>query len=426
MYGHYYKYNQGRGYILKSNCRNCKNDSLAVKFDLGTLKYTGVFPLRDEFAKEAPLRLAICSDCNFVQLYDKLDPSEFYKEGYGYESNLNSSMKIHLMESASNLENFYTQHVGNLTTVLDIASNDGTLLNGYKGKKVKKIGIDPIINFVNDKYPIGAIKIKEFFSSRALRSIESEPIDIVTSMSVFYDLQDPVDFAKQVNSILSANGIWYLEQSYLPYMINATSYDTICHEHLNYYSLTILNSIMVESGFKIINAATNSINGGSIAITVVKNENNLFPIDSNVNKLLEMEILGNYLGEEALVQFAQESVKHMHELKKLLTNYKNLGFNVFGLGASTKGNVMLQCAGIDNKLMNAIGEINPKKYGKFTPGTQIPIIDEKVILAGDPANTVIMLIPWHFKDSMLKYLESFISNGGKVIVPLPELEVISK
>jgi hypothetical protein len=414
------------GLGVHSKCRFCKEDQLQVKFDLGELKYTGVFTSYSDVVKSASLRLAICKSCTLVQLYDDLDPSEFYQAGYGYESNLNSSMKNHLIMTAEILEQIYAKKVGKVKTALDIASNDGTLLSGYKDQEIVKIGIDPLISFVNDRYPAQAIKINKFFSAKEVESSVDSSIDIVTSLSVFYDLTDPLAFAKDVAKVMAEDGIWFLEQSYLPSMIETNSYDTICHEHLNYYSLSILEKILSAAGLKIVSAETNNVNGGSIGILAVKQKNEFFEISPQVEELKELEIANGFLNEDCLLQFAENAGKHMNEFKTFLTNLKGRGYEIYGLGASTKGNVLLQCCGIDSRLMTSIGEVNPRKFGKVTPGTQIPIVNESEIISGDPKGKVIVIIPWHFQESILRKLQKFIDNGGEVVIPLPRIRLIKK
>lgn len=409
---------------MRSDCRICKTDSLEIKFDLGHLKYTGVFPSYNETEKTAPIRLAICRTCKLVQLYDDLNPTDFYKSGYGYESNINSSMRQHLISVAEKLEALYESKIGTCHAVIDIASNDGTLLSGYQNNTSVKIGIDPLIESLNNCYPSNSIKINKFFSAEEVKKQVDLPIDIVTSLSVFYDLNDPIDFAKNVFDIMSDNAIWFLEQSYLPSMIETLSYDTICHEHINYYSLSVLESILDSSGFKIIHAETNKINGGSMAVTAVKKNNNYFNADTTVQDFKNYELRNSYLSDEPLLEFARKSQLHMRELKTRLIELKENGNEIYGLGASTKGNVLLQCAGITSDIITSIGEVNSKKFGKFTPGTKILIVSESEILSQNPRGKVLMIIPWHFEDSIMQKLGSFIQKGGQVLVPLPNIRLI--
>ena len=407
---------------LTKLCRLCGTSNLSALMDLGKLSLTGVFLAPGENAPKAELVLAQCSNCHLVQLLHSYPPELLYGANYGYESHLNLNMVSHLQAKAKNLEKQYIR-AEKQAVVVDIASNDGILLSGYQDKNIIKIGIDPLINILEDYYPADSIKILEYFSANVYWENFNKPADLVTSVSVIYDLEAPIKFANDVFQILSDGGIWHFEQSYLPTMVATTSYDTICHEHLLYFSLHDLRFLLNNSGFQLIDATLNSTNGGSIAITA-KKSHLIEPVDPFVDFLLAREVKLGFQNGSAMEKFVHEALTHRDNIKDIIYNYKILDFNIFGLGASTKGNVLLQWAELNGNFINSIGDINPKKFGKLTPGSAIPIVPEEEILKMGNKKSIALVLPWHFRSGILDRAESFLSNGGKLLFPLPNIEVV--
>ena len=404
-------------------CRVCGGSSLNVVVDFGELSLTGVFLEDGNEVQREPLVLCRCGDCGLVQLCHNYSQLALYGDSYGYESHLNKSMVSHLQQKARVLEKKYLAGITN-PKVVDIASNDGTLLSGYLNSAITKIGIDPLLNIVSNCYPAEAIKIGEFFSSSVYWDHLAGPSNLVTSLSVLYDLNDPVSFAKQVNEILIEDGIWHFEQSYLPLMIEATSYDTICHEHLLYLSMHDIQRILDISGFRILDASINGINGGSVAVTAIKT-NRAVPPTPFVDFLLSSEIENGIVDGTRIASFAINYLKHASALNNLINKYKLSGADIIGFGASTKGNVLLQTAGLNFEDIRAIGDINTRKFGKQTPGSCIPIVSEKELIDAAGDSTVAIVLPWHFREGFINSLETFLSKGGKLIFPLPRIEVVS-
>ena len=404
-------------------CRLCGSSNIEILLNFGELSLTGLFLKENEVVPKAELTLANCFSCNLVQLNHSYPKDILYGSNYGYESHLNSTMLSHLHAKAKMLSKKYLDGGG---IVVDIASNDGSFLGGFVDYDVTKVAIDPLINNLTDHYPLNTIKIPEFFSAEVYWANITKPASLVTSLSVLYDLNQPLNFAKDVFDILEENGIWHLEQSYLPSMVEATSYDTICHEHLLYLSMHNLKTILETSGFSIIEATINDVNGGSIAVTAIKKKNFRTTDDPFVNFLLKQEVENGYTTGRAMHEFTNNAVKHKENLGSLINDYNQLNFEIYGLGASTKGNVLLQWAGLDNRVIKSIGEINPRKFGKVTPGTNIKIVDEKDILSKVPNKTgiVSLVLPWHFRNGIISRSEAYLANGGKLLFPLPEIQSV--
>ena len=399
------------------SCRSCKSEHLSKVFSLGRQTLTGIFPpTKQAKISKGDLSLILCERCKLLQLANNFNPNEMYGENYGYMSSLNKSMMTHLKLKAVNFQNKYK--LKSSQNILDIGSNDGTFLS-YFNKNFNLFGCDPTIKKFSKYYRKDIIKIPKFFSSNLF---ENKKFKLITSISMFYDLPDPSKFANEVSSILEKNGIWHIELSYMPMMLKNISYDTICHEHLEYYSLKSLKYLLDRANLKIINLAFNQINGGSIELDVAKKNSKFKESKDLINWVLQSEKLNSYNELHRQKEFYKQCVNHKILLKKLLVTLKKQNKKVFGYGASTKGNVILQFSKIDNKLINYIGEVNKFKFNKFTPGSKIKIISEEKLKKLKP--DYLLVLPWHFKDHILKRENKFMQNGGKFIFPLPDIEII--
>lgn len=405
--------------ITKDRISNSTN--LISVLNLGQQELTGVFP-RTMFDKvtKGPLELVWSPESGLVQLRHSYELSEMYGENYGYRSGLNQSMIDHLSSKARFLEKLVK--INATDVILDIGSNDCTLLKSYN-TDCRKIGIDPTgIKFAN-YYPPHIVLVKDFFSDENYFSTTDKKAKIVTSISMFYDLEDPILFAKQVNKIIDDNGIWHLEQSYLPSMLRMNSYDTICHEHLEYYSLNSIKYIMDRSGFKIIDVSTNSVNGGSFTVTVCKESSNIYTVnDTMINWILKQESRMELNTPKPYRELENRAYKHREDLTDLIQSLRANGSRIYGYGASTKGNVMLQFCGFTERDISGIAEVNKEKFGCFTPGTKIPIISEEDARFKSPDYYLVM--PWHFRESIIKREKDYLSRGGRLIFPFPEIEVV--
>ena len=302
-------------------CRACKSKKLVEIFSLGRQKLTGVFPTsKKQKISGGNLDLILCKNCTLLQLKHSFDANEMYGENYGYMSSLNASMIDHLKKKSQSLISLSKLKKNEI--VLDIGSNDGTFLSFFS-KNNQLIGIDPTIKKFKKFYRKDIMKIEDFFSFENIKkSIGKKKVKLITSISMFYDLENPVDFAKDIEKILDSNGLWHLEQSYMPTMLKNNSYDTICHEHLEYYSLTSLEYILNKAKLRIINISLNSINGGSFAITVCKKNSNI-KTDIGVLKWMKNEERKLKLKDIKTYQNFFENIKKQSKaLKNLLINLK--------------------------------------------------------------------------------------------------------
>jgi hypothetical protein len=239
---------------------------------------------------------------------------------------------------------------------------------------------------------------------------------------MFYDLDDPTGFARQVAEILAPDGVWHFEQSYLPSMLRLCSYDTICHEHLEYYTLGVVRRILGEAGLEILDVQMNAINGGSFAVTAARLGHGRHVNAPVVHWLLEQELEWQIDTPRPFRDFEERVFRHRRDLTRLLRALVDDGKTIFGYGASTKGNVTLQFCGVSERELRAIVEVNDDKFGCFTPGTGIPIVPESD--ARKPSPDYYLVLPWHFRDNILQRESDFLERGGKMIFPFPEIEIV--
>ena len=410
-------------------CRICGNTNLEPILELGQQALTGVFPRsREQKLTVGPLTLVRCAGegsqfCNLVQLADSYESSEIYGDNYGYRSGLNRLMVEHLKNKVDELLKIASVEKQDL--VLDIGSNDGTTLGFFPDNGPLLVGIDPSAKKFGKYYKPHIHRVPELFSADLFRDkFPGQKPKVVTSIAMFYDLEVPQQFVNDVASILADDGIWHLEQSYLPSMLAVNAYDTVCHEHIEYYSLRQMQFMLQRAKLRIIDVVLNDVNGGSFALTVAK-ENSPFPSnEATVHECVQREAALGLGTARPFDEFKSRVRRHREELVELVRQLKSQGKKVLGYGASTKGNVILQYCGFTPDDLPAIADVNEDKHGCFTPGTLIPIISEREAHAMQP--DYFLVFPWHFRRNLLQREEAFFARGGKMIFPLPRIEIVGR
>ncbi len=404
-----------------SACRICGSRNLKQILNLGDQALTGVFP-RDPNRKitSGVLDLLKCdasTGCGLVQAGHSYPMGEMYGDNYGYRSGLNRSMVEHLRNKSDELKKWV--NVSSDDVILDIGSNDGTLLSFFE--RPKRIGIDPSAEKFRKFYPPGIELVVDFFTANAFKKlVGGKKAKLVTSIAMFYDLPEPLKFVQDIRDVLAPDGIWHLEQSYLPLMVERNAYDTVCHEHLEYYALRQIKWMADNCDLRIIDVGTNDVNGGSFWITIAHRNSSFKANDAAVEKMLKDEAVYDMLAPYEA--FRKRIDEQKRRLLDRLAQLRSEGKKVFGYGASTKGNVVLQYCGITPAIIPYIAEVNPDKFGCYTPGTRIPIISEAEAKAMKP--DVLMVLPWHFKENFLQREAEFIRGGGKLLFPLPQVELV--
>ena len=403
-----------------NTCRICKSTDCEDIINLGNQVITSRFPkLGDYSTPSTPICLFQCNNCKLVQLKQYLDGSELYEHEYGYRSGINNTMREHLKNYNKYVQTYINLEEGD--AVLDIGSNDATFLKNYD-PKIKRVGIDPTgKQFV--EYYDNILLFPTYFTKEAIdTNMPDCKFKIITSISMFYDLPDPVQFAKDIYDVLADDGIWSLEQSYILTMIKMKSIDTICHEHIEYYSVMSIKEIMDRAGFKIIDIKENDCNGGSFRITVAKKDSNKFTEATQVlREYLDNEELHKLSDPNTYRAFLKDCEYEVKKLKHLIKAINDSGKKAYVYGASTKGNCLLQYANIGPDLIKYAVERNPQKIGKMT-STYIEIISEETMRCEPP--DYLLVLPWHFKEEILKRESVFLENGGQFIFPFPILSII--
>jgi len=412
----------------RTTCRVCGSSSLTKVIDLGAQHLQGSFIKEGKElppSRRIPMSLVRCDPsrdekaCGLLQMENSVPPEILYS-AYWYRSGTNNTMRQHLRGIAQAA----IAIVGRSNcTVLDIGCNDGTLLNCYP-PEFAKFGVDPsdVAQGVG-----GDIKvIQDIFPSEELaNTLTNRKCDVITSIAMFYDLEDPIGFTHAVKNLLAPDGIWIFEMSYMPTMLKMNSYDTICHEHLEYYSLAVIEFILNRAGMKIVNATLNAINGGSIRCfaTHVTNFKHRSDDYARSVKALRQEEFDLELDTDKPYRNFQNRINaHRDKLTRLLKKLKRGGKRIHVYGASTKGNTILQWCGIDKRIIEVAAERNPDKYGARTLGSDIPIVSEDESRAMNP--DFYLVLPWHFKEEFLQREADARRKGIKFIFPLPSIEIL--
>ncbi|WP_075533635.1 class I SAM-dependent methyltransferase [Candidatus Pelagibacter communis] len=402
-----------------NKCRACKKKNLKKLFSLGNMCFTGKFPRQDQKIEKKPITLVICNHCELVQLGHNFDLKYLYGPDYGYRTGINKTMTDHVKNITQTLAK--KTYLKKNDIVLDIASNDGTLLNFYK-KNIVKFGVDPILNKYKKNYKEIKYSVSSFFTAEKVKNKTNKKFKIITALSVFYDLVNPNKFLNDVKKLLLPEGVFLLEFADLASIIKYKMFDTICHEHLEYYSSKVIVNLIQNNGLRVFDIKQNNINGSSKQYFICHNNSKIKSKTRVIKKIL--------LEEKKLklnkVQSFKIFIKKINSLRKKLNDKLNSirrnNETVHCYGASTKGNVLLQYFRIDNKKINFAAERNKNKYGLITPGSKIKIISEKLSRSMKP--NYYLVLPWHFKKEILIREQLMRNKGTKFIFPLPKLEII--
>ncbi|MFE9656601.1 class I SAM-dependent methyltransferase [Micromonospora sp. NPDC006431] len=406
-----------------TECRICGNRALVPILDLGNQALTGIFPRPGEVVPTAPLELVKCGPggCGLVQLRHTADLSLMFGVHYGYRSSIRPFMINHLHRKVAQL----TGMVGLDRTdlVLDIGSNDATLLRGYPADGLTRVGIDPTGEKWREYYPDDIDLIPDFFSKTAFAERYGDrKAKIVTSIAMFYDLPDPVGFMADVRDILTDDGVWMIEMSYAVPLLEIPAYDAICHEHLEYYSLRQIEWMAERVGFTVSTAEITDVNGGSLCVTLVKDPTKHKIDTAQVNRIRRREA---ELGLDSMAPyetFARRVRDHRDKLRAFLDESRAAGKLTLGYGASTKGNVILQYCGIGAEDLPCVGEVSSEKHGCLTPGSGIPIVSEEDAKARRPDQ--LLVLPWVHRGGFIEREQEFLARGGRLVFPLPAISAV--
>lgn len=391
-------------------CRSCYSKNLIEVGGLGDQHLSDFINPGDPQPEKYRLDVIFCRDCTLLQLADSVPPRKMYNDHYGYRSGISNTMRQELDEIVAKAKRIYSENSKRTAIqVLDIGCNDGTLLDFY-GSRVKRVGVEPVTKFAREAGKRHEV-INDFFSKEA---VGGRKFDIITAISMFYDLEDPNDFVEDVKDCLSDDGIFVIQQNYLADMIRINAVDNICHEHLEYYSLTSLEHLLHRHGLEIFKVERTPINGGSFRTYARK--------VSVHDELLLLERQMRLEDPATYLEFGQRARASLRKLNDFIEAEVDAGKTVYIYGASTRGNSLVQAANLDHRLIKAAVERNPEKFGKIYAGTEIPIISEERARAEKP--DYFLVLPFFFRDEIVEREKEFIRSGGKLIFPLPEFEVV--
>lgn len=414
----------------RKTCRICNSSALTKVIDLGEQHLQGSFikeGKENPALRKISLEVVRCDPtvdekaCGLLQMAVSVPPVVLYSS-YWYRSGTNQTMHNHLKGIASAAADLVRKKKA---AVLDIGCNDGTLLNYYP-KAFVKYGVDP--SDVAQTISGNIIVVQDIFPSNELNNLLGENrLDIITSIAMFYDLEDPLSFVINIKSTLADDGIWIFEQSYMPVMLEMNSYDTICHEHLEYYSFAVIENLLARANMKVFRVEFNNINGGSIRCYATHTSN--FKFKSHENQLTLAQVRQQEFDleldtDKPYKNFQDRINLHREKLSSLLKGLKREGKKIHVYGASTKGNTILQWCGIDNTTIDYAADRNPDKDGAKTIGTNIPIISEEKSRAMNP--DYYLVLPWHFREEFLKREKDMLDKGVGFIFPLPEIEIVKR
>ena len=410
------------------NCRNCRSKSLIKVIFIGKQVVSSIFPKKiKKNSKKYSLDLYECKKCKLVQLGKSIPLGNMYGETYGYRTSLSKLMVNHMCNKYLKLKKILK--LKNNSSILDIGSSDSTFLNFFSNERkgYNCYGIDPSAKKYIKYYRKDVNLIVDYFSAKAVNKKliqlgkRENKFKLISSFAMFYDIDDPNGFCKDISSLLEKDGIWILEMSYFPMLLSNLTYDQICHEHVTYYTLSVFKKIVEKNGLKIIDFSFNVINGGSIEIICAK-KNSKAKVQKN--KIYNQLLIEKKISAKDYKKFnlRVDNIKKTTNL--LLKNIFKAKQKIIGYGASTKGNIVLNHCNIKSKQIRYICDENPEKYGRYTPGTNIKIISKKNMRNIKPDYLLVLI--WSFKTEVIKQELNYIKKGGKLIFHLPFLHIADK
>lgn len=414
-----------KNYKYKKNCRVCSGDledviSLESQFLSPTFVKSNINNKLSEI--KIPLTMCICKnkECSLVQLRETTDPNLLYTD-YFYRSSTNPMMLDDLKRVVEKSQDFVELKKDDI--VVDIGANDCSMISFFP-KNTQRIGVEPASNIDWSGVDKDITIINDFFPSKKFKNYMGEKkASIFTSCAMFYDLDDPNSFVKSIKENLDDDGVWCVQLSYVLLMIKNLNFYDICHEHLEYYSLHSLQFLMDKNGLDIVHAETNHVNGGS-ALVFIKHKRSNSTKTKELNQLISLEKEMNLSSAKVYKEFFLEMKKLSSTVTNFIKNENNKKKLVIGLGASTKGNVLLQFFGITKVMLPYISEKQEMKVGLKTLGSDIELISEARARSLNPS--CMLMLPWYFKKEILAREKEYLDNGGSILVPMPYAHIVNK
>ncbi len=411
--------------ILKK-CRLCKSKRMFKFLDLG------FHPPSDQFKNKLhldtpttyyPLKVFSCKSCGFKQLNYVVEPEVLYQDNYPYESSITKAGKKHWYEFAETVFRDYKLKKKDLA--VDIGSNTGVLLSGFKKKKCRVIGIDPAKNICKIARKRGIPTINSFFNSKAVNTVlrKSGKAKVITGTNVFAHINDLDSFMRNIKKLLhNDEGILVIEAPHFLHLVKSLEYDTIYHEHLSYITVLPLIKFFKKFNFEIINILQKDIHGGSIRIFISKAGN--FKVDKNVKKICNLEKKEKLNSKKILTKFEKRVIENRFNLVSLLTKLKKSNKKIIALSAPAKGMTLLNYSKLDCDYLEYATEKSSIKQGLYTPGVNLPVFSDDKILKTKPDYA--LLLAWNFSKEIIKNNNKYLQKGGKFIIPIPKVKIVKK
>lgn len=412
-----------RNYKSIKKCRLCNSVNFTEILDLGIQPLSCIFPKsKSVIVPKSPLNLIKCSnsDCGLIQLRHSTNISMMYGMNYGYHSSISPLMVSHLKNKSINFLNRFNVKNKN---ILDIGCNDGTFLKFFKKSTKNLYGIDPsskkFINLIDKQIKV----CFDFFSKKNIeKKFGNKKFALISSIAMFYDIEKPRSFCEDIFDLLEDDGLWLVELAYTPLMFKNLTYDQICHEHVTYWGLNEFKNLAEMTNFKILDVEFNEINGGSFSLILSKKNSKYKSNLDKITKILKEEKI--FKTNKPYKNFKKRITNHKFKLLSFLKTKKKLKEDVYGYGASTKGNIVLNYLGIDHKLVKKIADQQDSKKGLYTPGAKIKIISKSELRNIKPK--FILVLIWPFRNEVLKDEKKLIEQGTNFIFSLPRFHIISK
>ncbi len=406
-----------------TKCRSCGSSDLTTILSLGSQYPSNFIELNSTPNKkeQIPLELLFCENknCGLLQLKHTVSRESLYKE-YWFRSGLNEQMADALNNITKNVEKRISITENDI--VLDIGCNDGTLLRSYRSK-ARLVGFEPASNLVNEAKKDTNLIINDFFSSKEfVRHLPNEKAKVITSIAMFYDLENPNSFVNDIVNCLDEDGIWVIQMAYLIPMLELNAFDNIVHEHLEYWSLKSLKYLLEIHDLEIFDVELNDVYGGSFRIFVKTKNNTKLNVENSVNEFLRNEDKFGLEKKETYLNFAERVNALKNQLNDFINQEISRGKSIYAYGASTKGNTLLQFYDLNKNSIPKVVDRDSKKFGKMTIGSNIPVIPEEQARQEKP--DYLLILPWHLVNFFKEREHEFLKNGGKFIVPLPEFKII--
>ena len=408
-----------------TRCRVCHNTILEEIISLGDQYLVNFLDSENQHIPLAPLELVLCSKnnggCGLLQLKHTVSNETLYRQ-FWYKSGVNQTMIDALYDITSSAENLVMLNSNDI--VMDIGANDGTLLRSYQNKDLQLVGFEPAANLIEfTKVDTNCI-INNFFNYKNFEeNFPGRKAKIITSIAMFYDLEDPNEFVSDIVKSLDDDGIWIIQMNYLTTMLENNAFDNIVHEHLEYYSLKSLEELLTPHNLEIFDIELNDVNGGSIRTYIKHKKCDIYPISTKVAEQRKYEEHLNLDSPKPYLEFVDRIKKLKEKTCTFIKNEVKNGKKIYVYGASTRGNTLLQFYELDSEVIQFAIDRNPMKWGKKTAGTNIPIISEEQARKNHP--DYFLILPWYFIDEFKSREKEYLQNGGKFIVPLPDFQIIS-